>query len=218
MDRFIFISSLRLGFFTETELMFKRSEPTNAALVANIRAGNRSEEQALLLLIKRNYPQLRQFILRHQGQEVDAEDIFQEALTALVLNVKKGSFKGESSIHTYLFAIGKSLWYKRFGRESRRSEKELALVQEDVEKDTAEFRLLDTERREQLGVIFDRLKEKCKAVLLSWANGFSMQEIAKQLDYTSAQVVMNKKNKCLKELHQMIHHDPSLAGLLKSLL
>ena len=89
---------------------------------------------------------------------------------------------------------------------------------EDEAVDSVEHKLLDTERRGQLELIFDRLKEKCKEVLLAWANGYAMQEIAEQLAYTSAQVAMNKKNKCLKELHQMIHHDPSLAGVLKSLL
>ncbi len=198
--------------------MFKRSEPTDAALVSNISAGGRQEEQALHYLIKRNFQQMRQFIVRHQGSEADAEDVFQEALTALVLNIRKGSFKGDSSIHTYLFAIGKSLWYKRYGRESRRSEKEQSLVVEEVQVENAEYRLLDTERRQQLSAVFDRLKEKCTAVLLAWANGFAMQEIAEQQGYTSSQVAMNKKNKCLKELHQMIHHEPALAGLLKSLL
>lgn len=198
--------------------MFKRSEPTDAALLNNIRSGGRQEEQAIHFLIKRNFTQLRQFILRHQGNEADAEDIFQEALTAVVLNVRKGSFKGDSSIHTYLFAIGKSLWYKRFGRERKRAEKEEVLWVEDEAVDSVEHKLLDTERRGQLELIFDRLKEKCKEVLLAWANGYAMQEIAEQLAYTSAQVAMNKKNKCLKELHQMIHHDPSLAGVLKSLL
>lgn len=198
--------------------MLKRSEPTDSALVSNIKTGGRREEQALHYLIKRNYQQLRQFIVRHQGSEADAEDVFQEALTALVLNVRKGSFKGDSSIHTYLFAIGKSIWYKRFGRESRRTEKEQALVVEETVVENAEVRLLDSERKQQLSAVFDRLKEKCTAVLLAWANGFAMREIAEEYGYTSAQVAMNKKNKCLKELHQMIHHEPALAGLLKSLL
>ncbi|MFT6744957.1 MAG: DNA-binding CsgD family transcriptional regulator, partial [Bacteroidia bacterium] len=57
-------------------------------------------------------------------------------------------------------------------------------------------------------------KDKCKEVLQLWSMSFSMTEIAEKLDYTSSQVVMNKKNLCLKELRKQLADNPNLANLL----
>jgi RNA polymerase sigma factor (sigma-70 family) len=175
------------------------------------------EERAIRYLIQRNYPMLEQFVLQHNGNQADAEDVFQEALTALILNIRRGSFKGDSSIHTYLFAIGKGIWYKRFRKQTRQRDREAIVEMDEVDTVTAEARLLNEEQRHLLKSVFARLREKCADVLFLWASGYSMKEIADQMDYGSAQVVMNKKNKCLKQLHEQMHHDPSLVNLLKEI-
>ena len=58
------------------------------------------------------------------------------------------------------------------------------------------------------------LKEKCQKVLRLWAMSYSMDEIAKKLNMSSSQVVMNKKNLCLKELRNTLAAKPKLASLI----
>lgn len=65
----------------------------------------------------------------------------------VVLNVCKGSFKGDSLIYIYFFVIGKSLWYKWFGRECKWVEKEEVFWVEDEVVDSVEYKLLDMECR-----------------------------------------------------------------------
>jgi len=197
--------------------MLRKTETTDVALANNIKAGGRMEENAIRYLIQRNYPLLEQFILQNKGDKADAEDVFQEALTALVVNIRKDRFKGDSSIHTYLFAIGKGIWYKRFRKRNRQRDRETSIEMEETDTETAEVHLLNEEQNQVLKQVFGQLREKCADVLFLWASSYSMKEIAERLGYGSAQVVMNKKNKCLKQLHEQMHDDPALVNLLKAI-
>jgi hypothetical protein len=82
---------------------------------------------------------------------------------------------------------------------------------------TPEISMLDTEQKSWLEKIFTLLREGCKDVLMMWASSFSMQEIAAQLKFSNAQVAMNKKSKCLKQLHQLLADRPDLQQLLRGL-
>jgi DNA-directed RNA polymerase specialized sigma24 family protein len=88
---------------------------------------------------------------------------------------------------------------------------------DDRDTDTPEVEFLDHEQKGILNQLFDQLKVKCKEVLLFWGQGYAMAEIAEQLEFSSSQVAMNKKNKCLKELHGLMDEDPLVIQLLKEL-
>ena len=197
--------------------MFGIATYTNEALVQAISTGGREEEKALSYLIRKEFGKIRTFILLRNGSEMDAEDVFQEGLTALILNVRKEVFKGESAVSTYLFAICKGIWFKRFQKIVREQEhrQNLTIVEDDPE--TPEISLLDAEQRQLLWQLFDQLREKCREVLFLWASSYSMGEIATQLDYGNAQVAMNKKNKCLKQLHQLMEERPEVQQLIREL-
>ena len=197
--------------------MFGNRSYTDASLVAAIKKGGIPEDRALAYLIKEDYGKVKNFIIKHNGSEADAEDVFQDGLTALLMNIRKGSFQGQSSVHTYLFAICKGIWYKRFQKfvRERNYQNSLTVVEEDY--NTPEVGLLDQEQQGLLHGLFDRLREKCKEVLLMWSNGFNMEEIAEKQGYSSAQAAMNKKSKCLKQLHQLLSENPSLRTSIREL-
>lgn len=73
--------------------------------------------------------------------------------------------------------------------------------------------VLTKELRHNLEFLLDGLKDKCREVLNLWAYSYSMSEIAQMLAYSSPQVVMNKKNLCLKELRKILADNPKVAEL-----
>ena len=77
--------------------------------------------------------------------------------------------------------------------------------------------LLSQGQKSLLLTLFDELREKCREVLYLWAAAYSMAEIAEELAYASPQVAMNKKNKCLKQLQDLIGSDKKVQSLLKEL-
>lgn len=48
--------------------------------------------------------------------------------------------------------------------------------------------------------VLNQLGVKCREVLMYWASGYKMAEIAKLLDYASDVVVRRKKMNCMQEL------------------
>ena len=88
-------------------------------LIDAVRAGGKEEDEAIAFLIRNEYGKVENMIVKRNGSIADAEDVFQEAVSVLILNIRKGVFKGESAVATYLFAICKGMWYKRFKKYMR---------------------------------------------------------------------------------------------------
>lgn len=198
--------------------MFKFwKKPSSASLVADIKNGGRKEDEAIAYMIEHNYDKIKYFIINKSGSEADAEDIFQEGLAAMILNVRKGSFKGDSSIHTYLYAICKGMWFKRFKKYVRDKDYKKSLDEPTTDFDTPFVKVIGEEQKQLLGKLFDKLRAKCKEVLFLWGQSYSMTEISQQLEFANAQVAMNKKNKCLKELRRLMTEDDSVKALLVDL-
>lgn len=64
--------------------------------------------------------------------------------------------------------------------------------------------------------VLDQLGVKCREVLMYWAAGYKMAEIAKMLDYKTDVVVRRKKMNCMQELLKFMdanaHIKSQLAG------
>ena len=197
--------------------MFGFKKYTDEALLEDLKSGALREGKAITHLIKANKEKINALVLRSNGSAADAEDILLEGITALILSIRKGNFRGESSIHTYLYAICKGAWFKRFKKYAKEQEykRQLVVVEEDTY--TPEISLMNSEQKQLLLALFDELGEKCKEVLYLWASAYNMNEIAEQLSYNNPQVAMNKKNRCLKQLHERIGMDNKVQSLLKEL-
>src|SRR4028118_1813950 len=73
----------------------------------------KKEEPAFMLLYKFYYPSIKHYIQKNQGNNADAEDIFQESIIVLFEKIDSPDFILTSSLKTYLFAIARNLWLKR---------------------------------------------------------------------------------------------------------
>ena len=174
------------------------------------RSGGSACDQAMEYLYRHNVDQIVGFIVKRNGSREEAKDVFQDAMVNLLMSIRSGKFEGKSSLHTYLYAISKNLWYRRFNRSVRADEYKASNPTDDKDTITPELTLISDDQHAQLMELMDKLKRNCKEVLYLWAQKYSMKEIAENLGYGNEQVVRNKKNHCLKELKELVRTHPEI--------
>lgn len=156
------------------------------------------------------------YILKNNGSIDESKDVFQETMIAFYENVRDNKFKGESSIATYLYSIAKFKWLNQIKKKRVRSAHYDKLKTNEFEASPLAT-LIDNEKRDAVLGVLTKLGEPCKKLLIATIYyGTSMQEIVEEGDYSSEQIVRNKKYKCLKRLKELIREKPALMQILKA--
>lgn len=141
----------------------------------------------------------------------DAEDIFQEGLSQLVIQVKKGVFRKEAKIETYLTSICKRIWYKKLKRVKTFAKILTTLPDEaKVDYSTPELFLLKEEQENRLSLLLANLGKQCQKIIGLWSLGYSIKEIVARTPYKNENVVSKKKYECTKKLTALLVQKPNL--------
>lgn len=193
-------------------------ELTNEQLLTHLREGGKKEDRALRQLLKEHSGKIKAFIVNHGGSSNEAEEVLYDAVTALTFNVRQGKFNEGSAVGTYLFAIAKRMWYKQFERKMKQKVNlEKYKDWNDEQVDYQDFSSVTESTSAYVNQVLGRLQDKCREVLLLWAQHFNMDEIAQELGFKNAQNAMNKKSKCLKQLTTLLKAEPELRKSLSEL-
>ena len=193
--------------------------PSDQETVAAIERGE-SLDATVRQLYQDHYEVLANFIRTNNGREEDAEDFFQEALVTFIKVVKRGKFRGESSVRTFLYAILRNLWLNELKRRNKALTRETTYYEqgEKIEADTQQA-VHEHETTRQVMAFFDQLGENCKKVLVMYYyQERSMKEIAQAMHYDSEQVARNTKYKCNKKLTTLLNNNPTLKATFRNLL
>jgi RNA polymerase sigma factor (sigma-70 family) len=192
---------------------------TDITLLQDLRT-DANHNEAIRHLYRTQFSITTAYIKQNNGNEEDAEDIFQELILVFIELVKKDKFRGESSISTFLYALTRNIWLnelKKRGRSKLRDET-FEKGKETINTDISHY-IASREIKTQLAQLVESLGETCKKILLAfYFENLAIREILKTLDYENEQVVRNKKYKCLKQLEQMIAAQPGLSKNLQSYL
>lgn len=180
----------------------------------------KQQNLALNLLYKRHYGLLENYVLQNSGNSEDAADVIQEVMLVFVQIITQGKFRGESTIKSLLYNICKNLWISELRRRKStfaRHEK-YEIESEKTELDISES-IARTENLKYIMKVFNQLGEKCKKVLqLFYYEELTMKEVREKLNYSSEQVLRNKKYKCLKSLIQKTQSSPKIYKNLQKAL
>lgn len=181
---------------------------TELELLAGLAAGNRL---AVKEVYNSHYPTVTKWIIKNGGNEVDADDIYQEAMTVLFEKAQCEDFRLTCKIGTYLFAVSKNLWYKKL----QQSKNDFNPLPEEIangeglSSNYEEDINAHHERElhyEQLDSALEQLGEPCSSILKSFYNdGKSMQEIAADFGYTNPDNAKTQKYKCLTRLRKIFY-------------
>lgn len=158
---------------------------------------SKGDEKALDYLYRKYYKMMTNIVLKNNGTEQEAKDIYQDALVVFWQKVVSSQLVLTSKISTYLYSVCLNLWRKELERKSRLS---------NEEKDGIEY--LDQESKERSLIIrscIDQLGDTCKRILMYYYfDDMSMQDIADNLGMANTETVKTKKYKCKKRLDSLI--------------
>lgn len=72
----------------------------------------KNQDWALREIYKTQYNPIKRMVYAFRSTRLEPEDIFQEGLTRVILNIRAGKFRGDSSIATYLNSICRNICLK----------------------------------------------------------------------------------------------------------
>ncbi|MGZ5285823.1 MAG: RNA polymerase sigma factor [Flavisolibacter sp.] len=190
----------------------------DADIIIELQQGRARE--AICQLYFQHFALLSRYVFANQGNEADAEDLFQEVLIAFINLVKQNKFRGESSIATFLFAINKNLWLNELKKRGRTAVREEKYGESLITKDPGMELVISNRETERILVdTMKKLGDTCQQILLLYYyEQLSIKEILSKLPFENEQVVRNKKYKCLKKMESLVSENQALYQQLKNYL
>lgn len=186
--------------------------------MTKIRSGKAGRDEVIGILyydeVLRN--KIRMVINKYGGKTSDFEEVFNTALMQFVKTViKNKDMVISNTLHSYICGIAKFVWMNKSKKENKIRTEDID-DQYDISSDTTpESLLLDQSKIENLNELLEKLGKNCKEVLMYWANGYSMKEIADLMGYKSDNMAKKKKYKCFKELLDFLEKNPEVKKALR---
>jgi RNA polymerase sigma factor (sigma-70 family) len=187
-------------------------------IVSKIRSGKTGRDEVLVSLyhdkVLRN--KIEHVAAKYGGQKMDLDLIFNSTLMQFVKTViNNKDFSIQSTLYSYISGITRFLMLNEL-KKSNKTRTEAIDDQIDIKADhTPESLIIDQSKVDQLHGLLQKLGKNCKEVLMHWANGYSMKEIAKMMDYKSDMMAKKKKYKCFKELLNYLEEHPEIKNVLR---
>ena len=166
-----------------------------------IRKGKHSTAIAKLYKI---YPAVESHVLASGGNEIDAQDIFQDALLIFIGKISNFDFQLSSSISTYLFGICKNLNYENIRKSMKKTSQELQLQDEDITS-SIELFVEEEKKYKELDEVLVKVDKKClKMLQMFYYQKLSMKVIADNLGFKSEASAKTQKYKCLEKARKLV--------------
>ncbi|MEM7367062.1 MAG: sigma-70 family RNA polymerase sigma factor [Bacteroidota bacterium] len=161
-------------------------------------------------LYERHLGYLIAYVVKNQGSEEEAKDLWQETLIMVIANIRSGAYKNQN-IHGYIRTVFINQWKKIL--RSKKQMTVLAGVEEYPKEEPPEETWGDLVWEEllmwEVGKKFYQLKEECQRILnLRYVDKKSHEEIGKiiHIERSSSKT---KLSRCLKTLKNLCHNDPN---------
>jgi RNA polymerase sigma factor (sigma-70 family) len=191
---------------------------SDVQIIKFICSGGKSENKAIQYILDKNRAKIMSYVLKNSGSQSDADSVLIEGVTHLIFNVRKKSFRGESALSTYLFSICRGVWLKTLKKEKRYvdfdDDKEIST---ETSSSPLDF-FSEGELKKEMSSLLGQIGGTCKKVLKMWSEHYSMTEISEHLGYKNSQIAMNKKNKCLTKLKEIVKQNRGYREQLTSYL
>lgn len=169
-----------------------------------------NDSAALESLYREVFPQVANFILQHNGNVADAQDVFQETVLVTLRYLRKPDFVLTAQLNTFMMTIAKNHWFKYLRREKSHLAPNTGAVdfQSTVDIDVEGEAIAYDRRAAFVMEALQTLNEECKRLLLGfYFYKMSMQQLAAELGYTEG-FVRVKKVRCMSELRKKSEAHP----------
>lgn len=190
----------------------------DSEIVEAIKNGGRGRQDIIRFLYKQQdlKSKIIQFVQRNSGNFQDGQDMFHEGIIVMDRNIRQDKFKMESSVNGYIFSICRFLWMNQIRKQGKMTLTEDNSRLDDVDKVTPETQLFDEEQKTVLRKLLSNLGERCQKILELWKLSYSMEEIAKELNFSSSAMARKNKYRCQKSLMDIVGNNPELVAGLRN--
>lgn len=182
---------------------------TDKAIIEGIRSHDRA---VLGYAYAQFYPMIRFFIIRNHGNDLDAQDIFQEAIVAIFEKSRKKKIELHCSFKTYIYSVCRHLWLQSMDRNNMMicvSDLDEFIVLEDKIGYEEEMQL----RKRIYQRNYLELSEKCQKILYMYMEKIPFEKIAQEMGYKSMRYAIKRKFECFQSLINRIRSDPEYKNL-----
>ncbi len=190
-------------------MIFKKSLPSDTELATGILAGGTSRRLFENKLYEKFYYLIKDGTFKHKITQEEAASSYSDAIIAVIDAIVTGKFLEKAQLKTFVYQIFNNKCVDLIRKNSTNKESvnqgysidDLALQMPDdskliIQKLSEEFEF-DKLKKELI-----KLGEKCKQMLMAWAEGFSDKEITLMLEYNSPQVTKTSRLRCLEKLKE----------------
>ncbi|MBS0000609.1 MAG: sigma-70 family RNA polymerase sigma factor [Cyclobacteriaceae bacterium] len=180
-------------------------------VIEKIRNGDKAQLEAIYKAHKVEF--VNWITTQYNCSEEDAQDIYQFAIITFYENIKNEKLSVlNSSVKTYLFAIG-----KHKALEQKKAAVKYRYLQENQEQGIADIGKWDDDLYEEslqlVEKCLEKLGEPCKSLLeLYYFHSLSMEEIADKMNYKNRFTSKNLKYKCVNRLRRLYLEELKKSG------
>ncbi len=191
---------------------------TDDELIAMIRGSEHERKKALRFIYVNWWHNAFKILVAAGAQTADAEDAIQEAVTLLDNNVRRGLYKGESSLKNYFIGICKGRLFSN-QRSIRRIDwtgDYLQIEYKYIEEQHPETIMLKMELQNIVHTILNRMNARCKEMLKCYGLGYKMKEIAAEMNLGNTNNAEQQVFQCRERLKKLLAKSPVLSNYLKT--
>jgi len=185
-------------------------QDADSEIIEGILTGGRTRQRCEDVLYTKYLYLVKEGVRKHQLEEDESASAYSDTILNVIDNVLNYKFEGRASLKTYIYQIFSnqcvSLIRKKTTNKASSSYDTVLLsdlmpVMSDNTKSIIQ-QIIQQEEEDDLLKRLEAIGEKCKSLLLLWANGSSDKEIFTQLAYSSADVVKVSRMRCLEKLRK----------------
>ncbi len=183
---------------------------TDKEIIEAIRNGK--TERVLNFLYDTTQYKIRNWILQNNGSEDEAQDIFQDAVLSFYNYVLENKFDETKSVEGFIFAIARNGWINRAKQKNKMVTGVKEMEKLDRMPDNVDLisQTMDKDKVNQIEALLNQLGERCKELLTySIFYDMRMDEIAKTMGFSSANVAKTKNYKCKQRLIAIVKENKS---------
>lgn len=180
---------------------------TEERLIEGIRLHDNS---ILRHIYKKYFDSIKNLVKKNNGNDEDAQDIFQEAIIIIYRKIEEESLELSCSFSTYLYSVCRLLWLKQLEKRRIRGES----YNHEDEIDNLEGVIgSNFERNDEYKLYqyhFNKLNRDCQKVLRLFLEKVPLKEVAEIMGYKTEQYAKKRKFECKKRLVESIKNDLTL--------
>ncbi|WP_433814005.1 RNA polymerase sigma factor [Flavobacterium johnsoniae] len=171
------------------------------ALIEDLKMG---ESKSYRLLYQFYFPSIALYVKQNQGNNEDAEDVFQEAIIVLFQKVNEPQFVLTSSLKTYLYAVSKNVWLKKL-RDNKIKIINDELSLSDYKNEIVSFEMEpENLREEKLENWLQKITSHCQNILKAlFFYEMPMQNLMIKMGWKNKHSASNQKHKCIQQIKKI---------------